>query len=432
MKNMKVSLMDFNHKLAIGLLRMADDKQMSNMLYLETSILNTRCIGKKYGSIPDDLGFARNPQTLQERIEDIEWPLRFRLKHFTENETLVELRLTHDDLFQHSIQKLAYNHGKNHCVFCYKGQTSYGCTLCKVLLCRHCRKGGPDEKSCFEIWHSSIYLIEARQKFDETHSRKATGKKDGRTSIQKSTASKIDFKNEVRKKVAKRKRTTPSPDVSPTMRTRSRKSKLDRTASEKNKTSTSGSNSRSEEDSVEGLFDTPAQRTRSKERFKSVSPAQNTRSRGRNNDLTQTRIEKSTPTVQSPVPRQRNLRRSTVGSPVTRQRNQRRREDQHIPNEADTPTVTLHQETSSSMKGSEVKQTPSPGNTPEQEANDSGTNNEVQETAMVATNVEHERPLQDTPAQGSHQQEVVVKSVTSPAILSLQEQYGSDATTDTE
>jgi hypothetical protein len=68
--------------------------------------------------------------------------------------------------------------------------------------------------------------------------------------------------------------------------------------------------------------------------------------------------------------------------------------------------VTLHQETSSSAKGSEVKQTPSPGNTPEQEANDSGTNKEVQQTAEVATNEEHERPLQDTPAQGSHQQEI--------------------------
>ncbi len=74
--------------------------------------------------------------------------------------------------------------------------------------------------------------------------------------------------------------------------------------------------------------------------------------------------------------------------------------------------------------------------------------------------MEHERPLQDTPAQSSHQPEVVlteeniieltiaavgaaqsetpvpsrvnVKSVMSPAILSLQEQYGSDATTDTD
>ncbi len=74
--------------------------------------------------------------------------------------------------------------------------------------------------------------------------------------------------------------------------------------------------------------------------------------------------------------------------------------------------------------------------------------------------MEHERPIQDTTAQGSQLQEVVltegtiielpiaavgaaqsetpvpsrvnVKLVMSPAILSLQEQYGSDATTDTE
>ncbi len=81
MKNMKLTLMDYNHKLAIALLRVAGDKKMSNMLYLESSILNSGSIGKKYGSIPDDLGFARSPDTLQERLNGIEWPLRFRLKH---------------------------------------------------------------------------------------------------------------------------------------------------------------------------------------------------------------------------------------------------------------------------------------------------------------------------------------------------------------
>ena len=235
MKNMKLTLMDFNHKLAIGLLRVADDKKMSNLLYLESSILNTTIIGKKYGAIPEDLGFTRRPETLQDRVNDLEWPLRFRLKHFSKNETLVELRLTHSETFQHNIQKLAYNHGKNHCVFCYQRQTSYGCTLCKVLLCRHCRKGGPDEKSCFEIWHSSVDLVEAKQKFDEVNSGKVTKKKAGKMNNNNSAPPIIPFKQEVRKKAGKRKRTTTSPTASPALRTRSKNTTPSQAAARTNK-----------------------------------------------------------------------------------------------------------------------------------------------------------------------------------------------------
>ncbi len=275
MKNMKLTLMDFNHKLAIGLLRVADDKKMSNMLYLESSILNTTTIGKKYGAIPEDLGFARRPDTLQDRFNDLEWPLRFRLKHFSKNETLVELRLTHSETFQHNIQKLAYNHGKNHCVFCYHRQTSYGCTLCKVLLCRHCRKGGPDEKSCFEIWHSSADLVQAKKKFDEINSGKVTKKKNGKMNSNNSAPPIIPFKQEVRKKAGKRKRTTTSPTASPALRTRSKNTTPSQAAARKKQgtqsTSPPRTRSRGRSKEVEqtpsevgSSLDTPAQRTRSR------------------------------------------------------------------------------------------------------------------------------------------------------------------------
>lgn len=47
------------------------------MLYLESSIVNMRSTGKKYGVIPEDLGFARRPETLQDQLNNMEWPLRF-------------------------------------------------------------------------------------------------------------------------------------------------------------------------------------------------------------------------------------------------------------------------------------------------------------------------------------------------------------------
>jgi len=51
------------------------------------------------------------------------------------------------------------NHGKNHCLFCYHQQTTYGCNLCKVLLCKTARKGSSDAGSCYEIWHTVVDLM---------------------------------------------------------------------------------------------------------------------------------------------------------------------------------------------------------------------------------------------------------------------------------
>jgi hypothetical protein len=113
-------------------------------------------------TIPADIGFRREPETLMDRLKLEVWPLRYRLKKFNSNPTLVELRLTHNDTFQHRIAKVVHNHGKNHCALCYEGQTTYGCNLCKVILCKNVREG--KGQSCFSIWHSKVDLLHERQR----------------------------------------------------------------------------------------------------------------------------------------------------------------------------------------------------------------------------------------------------------------------------
>jgi hypothetical protein len=60
--------------------------------------------------------------------------------------------------------QLVQNHGENHCAFCYHCQTTYGCKLCKVLLRKTPKKGSSDSRSCFEIWHNTVDLLEERDK----------------------------------------------------------------------------------------------------------------------------------------------------------------------------------------------------------------------------------------------------------------------------
>jgi hypothetical protein len=90
--------------------------------------------------------------------------MRFKIKHFNKNRDLVELRLTQTKEIQHEIMQLVQNHGKNHCAFCYPRQTTYGCKLCKVLLCKTPKKGSSDSRSCFDVWHNTVDLLEERDK----------------------------------------------------------------------------------------------------------------------------------------------------------------------------------------------------------------------------------------------------------------------------
>jgi hypothetical protein len=147
------------------------------------------------------LPFQRNESTSMEHLSKLKWPMRFKIKHFNKNRDLVELRLTQTKEIQHEIMQLVQNHcafcyhcqttygcklckvllcktpkkgssdsrscfdiGKNHCAFCYHHQTTYGCKLCKVLHCKTPKKGSSDSRSCFDIWHNTVDLLEERDK----------------------------------------------------------------------------------------------------------------------------------------------------------------------------------------------------------------------------------------------------------------------------
>jgi len=106
------------------------------------------------------LPFQRNESTSMEHLSKLKWPMRFKIKHFNKNRDLVELRLTQTKEIQHEIMQLV----QNHCAFCYHCQTTYGCKLCKVLLCKTPKKGSSDSRSCFDVWHNTVELLEERDK----------------------------------------------------------------------------------------------------------------------------------------------------------------------------------------------------------------------------------------------------------------------------
>jgi hypothetical protein len=154
-----IKLKDFTFNLAVGLIRSADEW----MYYIDRSL--SEGITDAAQNLPLlQLPFQHNESTLMECLRKLKWPMQFKIKHFNKNRDLVELRLTQSKEIQHKIMQLAQNHGKNHCAFCYHHQTTYGCKLCKVLLCKTPKKGSSNSISCFEIWHNKVDLLEERDK----------------------------------------------------------------------------------------------------------------------------------------------------------------------------------------------------------------------------------------------------------------------------
>jgi hypothetical protein len=152
-------LKDFTFNLAMGLIRSADEC----MYYIDRSL--SEGITDAAQNLPLlQLPFQRNTSTLMEHLSTLKWPMRFKIKHFNKNRDLVELCLTQTKEIQHEIMQLVKNHRKNHCAFCYHRQTTYGCKLCKVLLCKTPKKGSSDSRSCFDIWHNTVDLLEERDK----------------------------------------------------------------------------------------------------------------------------------------------------------------------------------------------------------------------------------------------------------------------------
>ena len=100
-----------------------------------------------------------------------------KLKVFNRNHNFIEFCLTHNNKFSHHCKKLISNHGETLCALCYHHQTQYGCTVCKVALCRI-----PSFKilsievkfhrdSGYNIWHSCKDIEEQRRGFSSNYNK---------------------------------------------------------------------------------------------------------------------------------------------------------------------------------------------------------------------------------------------------------------------
>jgi hypothetical protein len=78
---------------------------------------------------------------------------------------------------------------------CYHCQTQYGCSLCKVLLCRTpitkvTQDGVHHSNSCFNLWHMKINIEAEWKKFMKTKSnKKQQNKRDTRSTRDKTMRS---------------------------------------------------------------------------------------------------------------------------------------------------------------------------------------------------------------------------------------------------
>jgi len=163
LQNYTVRLTQFNYSLALDLIQVADEGCFIDR-HPDPTVRNT-----------SNAGFDFNPSTLQERLRNKEWPVRYKVKCFNRNENFVKLRLMHNSNFVHKCTKIEDR--RNHCTLCYDHQTAYGCQLCKVLLCRNgitrTQNGETvHQDSCFSIWHSKrdIEVVKKESRTTKTDS----------------------------------------------------------------------------------------------------------------------------------------------------------------------------------------------------------------------------------------------------------------------
>jgi hypothetical protein len=163
LQNYTVRLTQFNYSLALDLIQVADEGCFIDR-HPDPTVRNT-----------SNAGFDFNPSTLQERLRNKEWPVRYKVKCFNRNKNFVKLRLMHNSNFVHKCTKIEDR--RNHCTLCYDHQTAYGCQLCKVLLCQNgitrTQNGETvHQDSCFSIWHSKrdIEVVKKKSRTTKTDS----------------------------------------------------------------------------------------------------------------------------------------------------------------------------------------------------------------------------------------------------------------------
>jgi hypothetical protein len=148
-------LKKFMHQLGLSFIKSALHTCAGSDYVLQPDDLQ-RTAAREQSTAAETLGSHPDPNTLQQLLNDEVWPTRGKVKNFTQNPTFVELRFTKNDSFQHFCRKATEVPGKHHCALCYHRQSKFGCSTCKVLLCRT-NLGNQD--SCFHIWHSKRDLL---------------------------------------------------------------------------------------------------------------------------------------------------------------------------------------------------------------------------------------------------------------------------------
>jgi len=184
-------LTKFCYDLAMALIRSADDRSALNVLRASEAMEPRH--HRTISTVEEPTEFERDPATLRDRLAGERWPLRYKVKVFNRTESFIELRLTHNNNFQHHCTNIIENHGKNHCALCYHRQTQYGCSLCKVLLCRTpttkvTQKGVLHRDSCFNLWHTKRDIEAERKKFmkSKQNNMNEQNKRDTRSKSKKS------------------------------------------------------------------------------------------------------------------------------------------------------------------------------------------------------------------------------------------------------
>jgi len=160
----------FMHQLGLSFIKSASHNYAGSDYVLQPDDLR-RTAARERSTVAETLGFDPDPNTLQQRLNNEVWPTRGKVKAFTQNPTFVELRFTKNDSFQHVCRKATEVPGKHHCALCYHRQSKFGCSTCKVLLCRT-NLGNLD--SCFSIWHSKRDLVAERKSFSTYHNKQNT------------------------------------------------------------------------------------------------------------------------------------------------------------------------------------------------------------------------------------------------------------------
>ncbi len=107
--------------------------------------------------------FQREPEMLAGCLEQASWLIQYKVKAFMKNKNFLELRLTENVQFKHSLS-LHENRKKKTLCLVFNGMTKYWYAACRVPLCRTANCESHSHKSCYTVWHLTKDLTEAAWK----------------------------------------------------------------------------------------------------------------------------------------------------------------------------------------------------------------------------------------------------------------------------